>query len=322
VVVDGGVDEGTEYQRSISVAHVKYLQATSIGALTGILLAGSAGAQDLDPRRYVNLPIGQNYLAAAYSYSEGDVAASPSIPLEDAFLRIDGPAVIYARTFALAGNSASFDAFLPYVCASGRALLDGEPKSRSICGRGDTQLRVNYNFIGSPAVELSNFAKRKKGVVMGASLQLSLPTGQYDNDKLLNIGANRWYIKPEIGMSIPWRNWSFEFAAGVRLFTNNNDYVGGVQLKQDPLYNLQAHLIYDLTPRQWVSLNTNYFFGGETYQDDVPSATRQENSRLGLTWTMALNSQHFLKFLANTGVITRIGNDSDAYTVAWTYRWD
>ena len=283
---------------------------------------GATDAQDLDPRRYVNLPVGQNFLAGAYTYSEGDVNVSPSIPLDDAFLRIDGPAVAYARTFSIAGNSASVDVFLPYVCAAGNALLDGERLSGTICGQGDARLRINYNFVGAPAMELRDFAKRKTGIVVGASLQVGIPTGQYDQDKLLNIGANRWYIKPEIGISIPWHKWSFEFAAGVRFFTDNNDFLGDLKLEQDPLYNLQAHLVYDLTPRQWISLNSNYFFAGETYQDSVPSATRQENSRLGLTWAMSLNSQHIIKLLAHTGVITRIGNDSDTYTVAWTYRWD
>lgn len=291
-------------------------------AIVALLLGGAANPQDLDPRRYVNLPVGQNFLAGAYSYSEGDVNVSPSIPLEDAFLHIDGPAVAYLRTFAIAENSASIDVFLPYVCAEGNALLDGARVGRTVCGQGDTRLRISYNFVGAPAVKLSDFAKQKKGIVVGASLQLSVPTGPYDADKLLNIGANRWYIKPEIGVSIPWRKWSFEFAAGVRFFTDNNDFLGDVELKQDPLYNLQAHLIYDLTRRQWISLNTNYFFGGDTFQDNVPAAPRQNNSRLGLTWAMALNPRHILKILAHTGVVTRIGNDSDTYTVAWSYRWD
>ena len=290
--------------------------------LAGILLIGTANSQDLDPRRYVNLPVGQNFLAGLYSYSEGDVNVSPSIPLDDAFLRIDGSVVAYARTFSIAGNSASVDAFLPYVCAAGNALLDGERISRTVCGQGDARLRINYNFVGAPGVELRDFVKQKKGNVVGASLQVGIPIGQYDQDKLLNIGANRLYIKPEIGISIPWHKWSFEFAAGVRFFTDNNDFLGDVKLEQDPLYNLQAHLIYDLTPRQWISLNSNYFLAGETYQDSIPSATRQENSRLGLTWAVSLNSHHIIKLLAYTGVITHIGNDSDTYTVAWTYRWD
>jgi hypothetical protein len=291
-------------------------------AIAGILLFITGNTQDLDPRRYVNLPINQNFIAGAYTYSEGDVNVSPSLPLEDAFLKFDGPAIIYVRTFALAGNMASIDASLPYLCVDGSALVGGERRGRKVCGQGDTRLRLNYNFYGAPAVEIGDFRKQKKGIVVGASVQISFPTGQYDADKLVNIGAHQWYIKPEIGVSIPWRKWSFEFGAGVRFFSANDDFFGNVELTQDPLYNLQGHMIYDLTPRHWISLSTNYFFGGNTYLDDAPSAASQENSRLGVTWSWAVNSKHTLKFLAHTGVITRIGNDSDTYTVAWSYRWD
>ena len=286
----------------------------------GIVTA--ANAQDLDPRRYVNLPIGQNFVAVAYSYSEGDVNTSLSLPLEDLFLRIKGPGLVYAHTFAIHGNAASFDVLLPYACASGSALLDGERVGRSVCGFGDTRLRLSYNFVGAPALELGEFVRRKKSITVGASLQVSIPTGQYDQPKLLNIGANRGFLRPEIGMSIPWRKWSFEFVAGARIFTDNDEFLGDVRLEQDPLYNLQAHLVYDLTPRQWVSFNSNYFFGGKSYQDGVQAAVRQENSRLGLTWAFALNKRHTIKLLAHTGVVTRIGNDSDTYTLGWTYRWD
>jgi hypothetical protein len=310
------------FPKSKFIKHALCGRLARSATITGILLAGSVTAQDLDPRRYVNLPVGQNFLAGAYSYSEGDVNVSPSLPLEDAFLSIVGPTVAYARTIDIGGKASSFDVYLPYLCASGSAVLDGERLDRTVCGRGDTSIRISYNFIGAPAMGLSEFAKKEKEVVVGASLQVGVPTGRYDDDKVLNIGANRWFIKPEIGMSIPWRKWNFEFAAGVRIFTDNDKFVGDMRLKQDPLYNLQAHLIYDLSPRQWISLNSNYFFGGDTYQDSVPSANRQENSRLGLTWAVALNSKNALKLLAHTGVITRIGNDSDTYSVAWIYRWD
>ncbi len=298
------------------------VKVTVAYAIVRLFLFGSAEAQDLDPRRYVNLPTGQNILAIAYSHSEGDVNVSPSLPLKNAFLTIEAGALAYARTMDIGGKASSFDAFLPYACASGSVVLDVAPLNRTVCGQGDTTLRITYNFIGAPAMELSEFVKKGKEVVVGASLQVSIPTGQYDDDRLLNIGANRWFIKPEIGISIPWRKWNFEFAAGVRIFTDNDKFVADLTLKQDPLYNLQMHLIYDLSPRQWISINGNYFFGGATYQDSVPSANRQENSRLGLSWFAALTSKHALKFLAHRGVITRIGNDSDTYSVTWIYRWD
>lgn len=291
-------------------------------AAIAILLLNNANAQDLDPRRYTNIPVGQNFLALAVVYSEGDVNFASSVPLTDARIRVDGPALAYLRTFAIAGKSASVDVLLPYGCVAGSALLDGERASREVCGLGDSALRVSYNFTGAPAAELPDFVRQKKTTVVGASLQVGMPTGQYDADRLLNLGANRWYIKPEIGASIPWKKWNFEFAAGVRIFTDNDSFVGDVNLAQDPLYNIQFHVIYDLTPRQWVSLDANYFFGGDTFQDGAPSATSQNNSRLGMTWTVALNSKHLLKFVAHTGVIGRISNDSDTFTVAWSYRWD
>ena len=293
-----------------------------IVAVIAILMLGQATAQDLDPRRYTNIPVGQNFLALAFVYSEGDVNFSSSIPLSDAKIRIDGPALAYLRTFAIAGKSASVDVLLPYACVAGSAVLDGERATRDVCGLGDTALRVSYNFFGAPAAELREFVRQKKTTVIGASVQIGAPTGQYDADKLLNIGANRWYIKPEIGMNVPWNKWSFELSAGVRLFTDNSEFIGDVNVAQDPLYNIQSHVIYDLSPRQWVSLDGNYFFGGDTTVDGVPSESRQNNSRLGLTWTLALNSKHLLKFLAHTGVIGRISNDSDTFTVAWSYRWD
>ena len=157
--------------------------------------------------------------------------------------------------------------------------------------------------------------------MVGASVQVDFPTGQYNGGELLNIGANRWVIKPDIGVSIPWREWSFEFSAGFRIFADNEDYVGNSVLEQNPLYNLQFHLIRDLTPRQWISLNGNYFFGGVTHQNGVELPNRQENSRVGLTWVVALDAKNAIQLTAHREVITRVGNDSDTYSAAWVYRW-
>jgi hypothetical protein len=291
-------------------------------ASVGFLLFGNAEAQDLDPRRYINLPVQQNFLRVAYGHSDGDVNVAPSLPLEDAALTIDGVSLAYLRTMDIGGKVSTFDAYLPYFCASGSAIRKGEYQSRSICGQGDAWVRFSYMFFGAPAVELREFAKTEKEVVVGASLQVIMPTGQYDDGSLLNIGANRWVVKPEIGMSIPFGKWSFEFTAAARLFTDNDDFVGDVTIEQDPLYNLQLHLVYDLTPRQWISLNGNYFFGGVTYQNGIEQPTRQENSRVGLNWAIAVNSKNLLKLTAHKGVITRIGNDSDTYSVEWIYRWE
>ena len=287
-----------------------------------IMMLSSAEAQDLDPRRYVNVPVAQNFAVLGFTYSEGDVNVSPSVPIDDAFLSMNVASLSYIRTMGVGGKAATFDAFVPHVCVSGSAVLDGERISRDVCGLGDALVRFTYNFVGAPALGMSDFIKKKKEFVVGASIQLSLPTGQYDSEFLLNIGANRWVVRPEIGISIPWRNWSLEFAAGVRIFADNDDYVGDVTFSQDPLYNLQAHITYDLSPRQWLSLDGNYFFGGVAYKDNVPSAIKQENSRLGITWFVMMNPTIGVRMTAHTGVATRVGNDSDTFTIAGVYRWD
>ena len=39
--------------------------------------------------------------------------------------------------------------------------------------------------------------------IIGGSLKLVAPTGDYDADKLINVGANRWVMRAEFGMILP-----------------------------------------------------------------------------------------------------------------------
>jgi len=64
---------------------------------------------------------------------------------------------------------------------------------------------------------------------------VSVPLGQYDSDKLVNIGTNRWSAKPELGISKAWGPLTLELAAGVTFYTDNDDFLGGRTREQDPL---------------------------------------------------------------------------------------
>lgn len=296
-------------------------------AFVGIVLVASAlcdhaNAQDLEPRKYINFPVGQNFLRVAGGYSSGEVELTPGLVLTDADLSLAGTSVAYLRTMDIGDKASSIDMYMGYFCASGSAVLNGAREDRRVCGNGDAKLRFTWNFIGAPALPMSEFVKRSKEIVVGASVQVQVPVGQYDADHLLNIGGNRWVVRPEIGISLPYGNWSVELSAGARFFEDNDEYIGDSTLEQDTVYNLQAHVVYDLSPRQWVSVNANYFFGGETFVEGAPAQIRQENSRVGLTWNVLLNSTNVLQFTANTGVITRVGNDSNTLSVAWIYRWE
>jgi len=74
---------------------------------------------------------------------------------------------------------------------------------------------------------------------------------QYDPTKLINLGANRWAFKPELGLSRRWGHWVLDAYGGVWFFTENpeffsrNAYVPGVQTQtQDPAVVLETHLSY------------------------------------------------------------------------------
>lgn len=157
--------------------------------------AGSAPAQELEPRSYSNAPVGLNFLIAGYGYAEGGVAFDPSVPLTNADMKIHTAVLAYARTLDVLGRSGKFDVVLPYVWLSGTADFEGQPRQRDVSGFGDPRLRFSVNFYGAPALSPEEFATYRQDLIVGASLQVSVPTGQYDADKLVNIGTNRWAFK-------------------------------------------------------------------------------------------------------------------------------
>jgi len=68
-------------------------------------------------------------------------------------------------------------------------------------GLGDGAVRFSVNLIGGPATTLKQFAKWKQKRLLGASIVVIAPTGQYGSRLLINIGNNRWAFHPELGYS-------------------------------------------------------------------------------------------------------------------------
>jgi hypothetical protein len=184
----------------------------------------------------------------------------------------------------------------------------------------DPSLRLSYLFYGARALDLSEFMKTPPGRVIGASLKVRAPWGQYNNENLVNHGAHRWEFKPEIGISNRWGAWGADAALSAALFTENDRFAGRSTLEQDPLYQVQAHLIYNFQRGRWISLNGNYFWGGRTEKDGVTRDDRQDNSRVGVTLGWPLDRRNTLRLYASRGVTTRIGNDFDIFGIVWQYR--
>lgn len=290
-------------------------------ALAGALVATKLPAQELEPRTYSNAPTGLNFLIAGYAYTQGGVAADPSIPLEHADIKTQNAVFAYARSLDIWGKSGKFDVVLPYAWLSGTADFAGQPVARDVSGFGDPRFRFAVNFIGAPALSLPEYTAYQQDLIVGASLSVSAPLGQYDPSKVVNIGTNRWSITPELGASKAWGPWTLELIASGTWFTDNTDFYGGQTRQEEPIYSTQLHLLRNFSSGIWVALSSNYYTGGRTSLNGVPGNDLQANSRLGATIALPVDRYNSIKVNVSSGVSVRTGTDFDAVGIFWQHRW-
>lgn len=286
-----------------------------------LLVAQLACAQELEPRAYSPNPVGLNFATVGYAHSSGDVLFDVSLPLSDVHASLDAVTVGYGRTFGLFGRGAAVLLGLSQVWGDVAGNIGEDRRSTSRTGLADARARLTVNLLGGEALSPAEFAKREPGPLLGASLIVVAPTGEYLPDRLINIGSNRWAFKPELGFSYPVGRWYFDVAAGVWLFTGNDDFYGGSRREQDPVTALQGHVVYVFRPRLWLAVDATYYEGGRTVIDGVPRADLQANSRIGLTLAVPLTARQSLKFAWSEGATTRIGGDFGSYGVVWQYAW-
>lgn len=278
-------------------------------------------AQSLEPRLYSNAPVGMNFVVAGFAYSEGAPSINPEAGLDDPNIVISSAFVGYARFLDILGRSGKFDLAIPAVCLDGHAYSGEERLTRKICGAGDIKARLSWNLYGAPALSQSAFASYTPDTIVGISLQVTAPTGQYDASKLVNIGANRWAFKPSLGASKTIGSLIAELSAAAEFYTDNTDFFGGVRRSQAPLLSVQSHLIYNVMPGMWGALDATYYWGGQTATNGEGNGDGFDNSRLGATFALPVNRTNSIKFNYSNGVVTRAGTNFDMYGVAWQHRW-
>lgn len=278
-------------------------------------------AQEIEPRLYQSLPIGLNAAAISYSLSHGNIVSDATAPIKNFVVTAHTFVPVYVRTFDFFGRLAKAQVILPFTYMMGDAKLSGKDTSGSRTGLADARVRFIVNILGQPTLEPKDFQGFKEETVLGASIIIGIPTGQYFEDKLVNIGSNRWSFKSEIGLSHRYGSVYFEAYAGVWLFTENNNFLKTNTLAQDPIYSFQAHLSYYFPSGIWIAVNGGYANGGETKLNDTYQIDFQNNVRMGVTFSAPLGRQHSIKALFNTGVTTRIGGDFKMLTIAYQYAW-
>jgi len=296
------------------VSHRRVLVAVawSLASVTS-----EAAAQELEPRAYSANPIRVVFAGVAVIYSTGDVVLEPTSPITDVSAKVYIGTLGIGGTFPLFGRTASLGVGLPYAWAKVSGRIDEAARSVERTGLADMRIRFAVSLLGGRAMALPEFVRRTPSTTVGASLTVSMPTGQYFDDKLVNIGTNRWAFKPEIGVSHPSGPWTFELYGGGWFYTDNSSYLVGKTRAQHSILSLQSHVGYTVQPRLWVTADVTYYAGGRVVIDGVPGSELQNNARVGLTASMPVRKTNSLKVAWSRGAITRLGGNFSTWSIGW-----
>jgi hypothetical protein len=293
----------------------------AIGTLALLLMPAAASAQELEPGAYWPIPRGLNIATVVNSFNWGDLAFDPAAPIDQASARINTTALIFTRAFSLAGRSANAGVVVPIIGGHVEGLYLGEPAAVGRFGQGDPRFRLAMNLYGAPSMTPQEFASYRQQAIVGVSVIVAPPLGQYDSSKLINLGTHRWSFKPEVGLSRTYGQWVVEAMAGAWLFTDNTDFLGGRTREQDPIAALQVHLTYKFTRGMWLAGDANYFTGGQTTIGGKQNLDLQRNSRIGATFSKALDRHQAIRMSVSRGAYTTIGADFTSIAFGYNYAW-
>ncbi len=158
-------------------------------------------------------------------------------------------------------------------------------------------------------------------MMVGASLEVKLPTGRYDPNRVLNLGANRWALKPGFGIIYPiTRTWLAEFEVATWFFGNNDDFVGTTR-EQAPVMSGSLHLVKRLRPGFWASFDLNICGGGQTTVGGDLRADLQRNSRMGATMVFPFKGRHAIRPNVSFGAVTESGGDFVNTSLTYILLW-
>jgi hypothetical protein len=154
------------------------------------------------------------------------------------------------------------DADLRIPAAAGSAVNTASIRTT---GFGDIQYlpSIIYDVVEDKEINTHTY--------MGANLYTIMPTGTYRTTTPVNIGENRWAIKPQVAIGQRFaKAFTFDLVGNLTVFMDNTDYLVAGRaasmgmpavapshqtLKQDPTWGGEAHIGVDVDPTTYVALS-------------------------------------------------------------------
>jgi hypothetical protein len=294
--------------------------------IISFVFASICFAQELEPRRWTHLPSGLTVVGGGYVRTEGDIFLSPVMNIEDAVFSMDSYTLKLVHAFNLLGRSAQISVKDAYHIGRWDGIRNGAQLSTERDGFSDPVIRIAVNFFGAPALKGAEFQNYRKthstDTIVGAAVILQLPFGEYMDDKLINLGSNRYTIRPQLGVVHSIGRWMAELSGSIWFFGDNDDYWDGQELKQDPLFTVQAHSIYTFKSKIWLSGSLGYGRGEESIIDGLNNDDQTKN----IAWAVAMGLPVSRKLGFKVIWISKrtqddIGFDSDTLAIGASYIW-
>lgn len=278
-------------------------------------------SQDLEPRILSSIPTGTNIAIISYGHSSGNILLDNSAPIEDLKASLNNLIVAYAGSFKMFNKLTKVDAVIPYSFAKFNGVINQIDSSTTRIGFGDPLLRISMLLVGSPPLKPNEFIKYDhEKFKLGVFFRFKVPIGQYNYDKLINLGSNRWAFEPGIAASYTIKKkLVFEARLSSWFFTENNNFLNGNSSYQEPIFGAQIHAGYIFKPGVWVAGSLGKTYGGKTSINNVDQELVQNNNRYGLTFTYRIAKQHSLKAIYTNGFITRAGSDFTTFLIAYQF---
>jgi hypothetical protein len=240
----------------------------------------------------------------------------------------------YGRQFSLFGQSAMITGSI--YGGDINAEFDGDPFNpqsstrfrQTANGFGDPSVQLVANLFGAPSLDnFYDMANYEPNLTVDVATLLTIPIGQYKNDKAVNIGQNRWYgrialpVVAYFGSYAPLYRTSLEVTPSVWLYAKNDDYLGE-ELKNDPLYQLEAHLTHDLTRTFFASLDFVWRKGFDAEINGDDAGEKLDLKALGFTVDYVINDNASLRFSYQSNFLDNDELEADMLRIQFTYGWN
>ena len=241
-----------------------------------LLQSGQSLAVDVDAGDYTALPPGTDLAMLYYQpvtrdelYADGDKA-----PI-NAGLDSQVGIARYVHFMDIGGYTVDPQFLLPFGKLEGK---DDTSFLGDASGLGDLILAATVWLVNEP----------EANTYFGITPFVIAPTGSYDNEDALNLGENRWQYILQAGYVTELMPNILVDLVGDVTFYGENDELGAAKdtLDQDPSYQLQGFLRYQMNPQWDIRTGISHTFGGETEVNGVSQDDEIETTKMtiGTAW--------------------------------------